>query len=87
MRDTIQLGVRVKDPHQLAFVDRIFKACEGLAMVTVPPMQKEYLILDYTPSTEDDVLSILEDLRPRLGLILFHLEGEDAQNHGPSHIV
>lgn len=74
MRDTIKLGVKVKDSHDLAYIDRIFKACEGLAMVTVPPMQKEYLILDYTDSTKEDVFAILEDLRDRLKLSFFEVE-------------
>lgn len=73
MRDTIQLGVRVRDSQDLAYIDRIFKASQGLAMVTVPPGQKEYLVLDYTPSTEEDVLAILEDLKEELQLTFFQV--------------
>lgn len=70
MRDTIKMKVLVPDPHDLAFIDRIFKACEGLAMVTVPPGQKDYLVLDYTPSTQDDVLAIILDLKEQLNITI-----------------
>ncbi len=66
MRDTKKIRVKVRDSKDLAYLDRIFKAYEGLAMVTVPSGQKEYLVLDYPEETEAEVLDILHNLQPRL---------------------
>lgn len=70
MKNTLQMKVWVKDSHHLADIDRIIKACEGLAMVTVPPGQKDYLVLDYTESTQEDLLEILQDLKKRFDVTL-----------------
>lgn len=71
--DTLKIKVIVKDSHHLADIDRIFKGYGGLAMVTVPPGQKDYLLLDYSLSTQNHVLLILEDLKDRLDLTFFPL--------------
>ncbi|WP_408954787.1 DUF4911 domain-containing protein [Natroniella sp. ANB-PHB2] len=53
---------------ELSFVDKILKAYEGLAMVTVVGTEGEIgrLRLEFTEGTKDDLLKILNDLQNKV---------------------
>nr|WP_282580224.1 DUF4911 domain-containing protein [Natroniella sulfidigena] len=55
---------------ELSFVDKILKAYEGLAMVTVVGTEGEIgkLKLEFTEGTKDDLLEILNDLQNKVSL-------------------
>ncbi|GAB6099141.1 hypothetical protein JCM16358_10200 [Halanaerocella petrolearia] len=56
--------------EELSFVDKIIKAYEGLAMVTVVGTEGKIglLKLEVTPGTRDDVLKILYNLQNEVDL-------------------
>ncbi|GAB6139234.1 DUF4911 domain-containing protein [Halanaerobaculum tunisiense] len=63
--------IKVTVPKQeLVFVDKIIKAYEGLAMVTVEGTEGEIgvLKLEVTPGTREDILKILYDLQKKVDL-------------------
>ncbi|MCK8828401.1 DUF4911 domain-containing protein [Natroniella acetigena] len=61
---------------ELAFVDKILKAYEGLAMVTVVGTEGEIgrLKLEFTEGTKDDLLKILNDLQNKVSLEIIEEE-------------
>ena len=67
--DTLQIQVQV-EKSQLSFVDKILKAYEGLAMVTVVGSEGDIglLNLEVTPGTKEDVLKILNNLQNKVNL-------------------
>jgi hypothetical protein len=63
--------------EELAFVDKIIKAYEGLAMVTVEGTEGKIgkLNLRVTPGTKDDVLKILKNLQTEVELEIVNKNG------------
>ncbi|AGB41950.1 hypothetical protein Halha_2056 [Halobacteroides halobius DSM 5150] len=63
--------IKIKVPKQeLAFIDKIIKAYEGLAMVTVIGTEGEIglLRLEVTSGTKEDILKIIKDLQKKVNL-------------------
>jgi len=60
----------------LVFVDKIIKAYEGLAMVTVVGREGKIgeLNLTVTPGTKADILKILDDLQNKVKLEIVNKE-------------
>lgn len=61
VRDTSRIKLKVPR-EEIVFIDMLFKAYEGLAMVTVGRKEKGIIYLDVTEGTKRDVLDIIEDL-------------------------
>lgn len=66
-RETIRLKIKIPR-KEIVFLDMIFKAYGGLALVTVDNLEKGSLFLDVTEGTMPDVLAILKDLQKRIPL-------------------
>lgn len=75
MKKTSIIKVRVPK-EDLAFVDKIIKAYEGLAMVTVVGTEGKIgeLNLTVTPGTKADVLKILTNLQNKVNLEIVNKE-------------
>lgn len=67
MPDTRKLMIKVPR-KEIVFIDMLFKAYEGLAMVTVEKKKEGIIILDVTEGTKDDVLGILRNLQEKIPL-------------------
>lgn len=69
MNDTSTILVKLPK-EDIAFVDKVIKAYEGLAMVTVLKNKGEIgkLRLEVTPGTKEDVLKILKNLQNKVDL-------------------
>lgn len=65
--ETITIEMKV-EKSEMAFVDKILKAYEGLAMVTVIGGERGLMKLEVPPSTKEDVLKILDDLATKVEL-------------------
>lgn len=61
VRDTSRIKIKVPR-KEIVFIDMLFKAYEGMAMVTVDRKEKGIIYLDVTEGTRRDVLDIIEDL-------------------------
>jgi hypothetical protein len=70
---TITIKIEV-EKSKIAFVDNIFKAYEGLAMVTVIGGERGLINLEVPPSTKTDVLAILDDLADKLELEIIDIK-------------
>ena len=69
VEDTMTIKVKV-DKKDLSFVDKVIKAYEGLAMVTVLGTEGEIgcLKLEVTKGTKQDIIKILNDLENKVDL-------------------
>ncbi|WP_230866976.1 MULTISPECIES: DUF4911 domain-containing protein [Halanaerobiaceae] len=67
MPDTREVMIKVPR-KEIVFIDMLFKAYEGLAMVTVDKKEEGLIILDVTEGTKDDVLGILKNLQEKIPL-------------------
>lgn len=70
INETQRLKIKVAR-EDIVFVDMLFKAYEGLAMVTIDKKETGIIYLDYTSGTKSDVLDILEDLKEKINLIIY----------------
>ena len=59
--DTLTIKLEV-EKSQMAYINNIIKAYEGLAMITIIGGDTGEIELQVPPSTKDDVLTILRDL-------------------------
>ena len=69
---TVRIKVEVAK-SEMAFVDEIFKAYEGLAMVTILGGERGLIELKLSPSTKEDVLAILDDLADKIELKILQI--------------
>jgi hypothetical protein len=67
IKDTIQIKIRV-NKKDIVFVDMIFKAYEGLAMVTISKSNKGLLCLDFSEENYYDIMEILRNLKEKIFL-------------------
>ncbi|MFW5980128.1 MAG: DUF4911 domain-containing protein [Halanaerobiales bacterium] len=65
--DTHQIIIKIP-PKEIVYVDMIFKAYEGLAMLTISKKEKGVIFLDVTEGTHDDVLKIIKNLKNKIPL-------------------
>ena len=74
MEDTMTIKVKV-DKKDLSFVDKVIKAYEGLAMVTVVGTKGEIgrLKLEVTKGTKQDIIKILNDLENKVDLEIVNI--------------
>ncbi|MFW5981588.1 MAG: DUF4911 domain-containing protein [Halanaerobiaceae bacterium] len=66
-KETIRMCIKVPR-KEIVFVDMIFKASEGIALLTVGDLKDGILYLDMTEGTRPDVMGILEDMKERINL-------------------
>lgn len=61
-KDTHQVIIKIPQ-EEIVYVDMIFKAYEGLAMLTISHEEEGVIFLDVTKGTHDIVIEILEGLK------------------------
>ncbi|MEJ6950039.1 DUF4911 domain-containing protein [Natronospora cellulosivora (SeqCode)] len=66
-KETIRMKIRVPR-EEIVFIDMIFKASKGIALITVDDLKDGTLYIDMTEGTKPDVMGILEDLQQRFPL-------------------
>ncbi|SKA04414.1 DUF4911 domain-containing protein [Selenihalanaerobacter shriftii] len=71
--DTLTIKIEVKK-SEMAFVDKILKAYEGLTMVTIIGGEEGLMELGVPPSNKGDVLKILDDLATKVQLEIINIE-------------
>ncbi|SDC86822.1 MULTISPECIES: DUF4911 domain-containing protein [unclassified Candidatus Frackibacter] len=71
--DTITIKIEV-EKSEMAFVDKIIKAYEGLAMVTVVGGERGLMKLEVPPSNKQEILEILDDLANKVKLKIVEIE-------------
>jgi len=71
--DTITIKIEV-EKSEMAFVDKIIKAYEGLAMVTVVGGERGLMKLEVPPSNKQEIIEILDDLANKVKLKIVEIE-------------
>jgi len=61
-KDTHQIIIKIPQ-EEIVYVDMIFKAYGGLAMLTISHEEEGVIFLDVTEGTHDIVMEIVEGLR------------------------
>ena len=61
-QDTHQIIIKIPQ-EEIVYVDMIFKAYGGLAMLTISHEEEGVIFLDVTKGTHDTVLEIVEGLK------------------------
>lgn len=64
-KDTHQIIIKIP-PEEIVFVDMVFKAYGGLAMLTISHQEKGVVFLDVTEGTHVAVMEIIEGFSEKI---------------------